>query len=681
MRQHFHSYYTFFLVTCLLWHQCSFICANDRAVTCSDNQTKEKSLDEQHIATLDIEKLLDSVILFEESRQVIGDNEWDELEVDDIIEKWKPYAVTRFDMWGLKKMLRYAPSGSQRTIKCLVKNDDLFKQLGDIFVELRETQDSLLSYWLYGNRLHYDAKSLYFGNLDKKDSSLSKMLNNNQTVLEIFQLLEGVNPCLRLLGTLGLGGVITGFVLSKTLGGQFSIKESIMSGLMEPIRNHTLTRSVWKDENCNMHDKHKMFQFATSSTLADKYVFYKLFMYSILEKYIKNEGVATITASVLSGFTQAALVALSDYKLISGTKRSLEKIRFLYKTTRQLHTNFVSIASFVKALKKIDDLSKRYPHLKAAEPIQYITKFFQKQALSNKLEKLLGLLETRTFDYPCAVFSRGRLLMAHKLFCEIKEELIPLLQQLAVLGGYRMIADIFRDHTNKSVKFCFVKFVEHQGPYVQIKNGWLPILDEDKVVTNSIALGGEGTASHAVITGPNGGGKSTAMSMVAYNLLLSRLGIAAAQEALVSDFQRIRTSLHPRASIKSQRSTFMQEQARIQDVLDDINTCDGNILVLLDEPYKGTFETESAERLCQFGSSIVNSKNCILLMATHLQQATDLATDTNGLFKNLQMGYTQKDDNTFERTFKLEAGPALWWFENAQMRSSFIDWLCAIEGD
>jgi hypothetical protein len=32
-------------------------------------------------------------------------------------------------------------------------------------------------------------------------------------------------------------------------------------------------------------------------------------------------------------------------------------------------------------------------------------------------------------------------------------------------------------------------------------------------------------------------------------------------------------------------------------------------------------------------------------------------------------------DGVFERLFKLEKGPATWWFEDGDKRSRFIDWI------
>ena len=677
MRQYLRTYCKFLFFIFSLVQLCNPVLAHE---VLADNKAKEAFSKERNVSSLDIENILDSVPCFEKDMPIITDNEWDELEIDDIIIKWKKYTKTRFDIWGVKKLLRFAPGGSKEAIKCLVSDDKIFDLLDKIFEVIKENQDALLSYWEHGNKLHYDAKELYFGKLDKKMSRLSRALNNSQAILEIFQFLEIFKPFVKLFGTLGLGGVLNGFVLSKIFEKPFNLKENIIQGIKEPIRNHTFTPAVYKNENeINIHDRNKIFQFVKFATVADRYIFSKVLINTFLDKFIKNKSVSSVTAQLFAGLTQGLVVAFADYNLMYETKNSIKKISFLYKTTNKLHKNLVSIVSIIKALKKIDELANCYPQLGELEAVKNIIIFLRKEGISNKLKNLLELLETPTFNSYSLIFSKGRLLKAHKLFLEIKEEFIPFLHQVALLGGYRVIANIFRDHEKKRVKFCLVNFVDQKNPYVSLKNGWLPIIDEDKIVPNNIELGVKKGASNAVITGPNGGGKSTSMMMIAFNVLLSKLGIAAADEAYLSNFQKIRTSLHPRATVKSQKSTFMKEQARVKEIQDDIDTCDGNILVLLDEPYKGTFEAESALRVYKFGKDISSIKKCMLLMATHLQKPIDLPEYTDGAFKNLQMGYIQKDEYNFERTFKLEPGPAFWWFNNAKMRSDFIDWLCATE--
>ena len=43
------------------------------------------------------------------------------------------------------------------------------------------------------------------------------------------------------------------------------------------------------------------------------------------------------------------------------------------------------------------------------------------------------------------------------------------------------------------------------------------------------------------------------------------------------------------------------------------------------------------------------------------------------------MGYVQNGEFEFERTFKVENGAAIWWFDDAKMRKNFINWLCLNE--
>ena len=638
------------------------------------------------IEPLNVGKLLDSTPLpYTES--IVEDNEWDELKVDAMIECWSQYKKTSFDRWGIKKLLRFAPAGSQGTIKSLVKNEQANKILCDICDVVKTYEDSLLFYWDYANDLHYDAKDLYYSKVNAPffNTFFEKMndrANKNVALLEISQFLEVTKPAVSLLAAMGVGSVVSGFIWSKILKSPFSWKNSFLSGIKEPIRKNTFKPVVFKDASeVNLKNKWKLFRYFTEATAGDNYMVSKAALNNSIFGFIKNKKVQNIFSSSIAGLGLGVQTAWYDYNLYSLFRDSYKRLKFLQKVTKKLQNKLTDVAHILRGLKKVDELANCDAALRDCPIIKSIQAFLAKEDLTQELTQLLELLESSTFEgKKSLLFSRGRLLKAHRMMQELKQKLVPFLQNIGLLGGYRMIAQLFKDHENKRVKYCFVDFFESEKPLIQLKNGWAPLISEDDVVTNDINLGENGLGVNAVFTGPNGLGKTTSMITIALNVLLSKLGIAAADEARMSHFAKIRTSLTPLSDITRGLSSFMAEQKRVQEVRKDIQDCEGKILVLLDEPYKGTVEAESAERVRKFGKEVSDISHCSLLMATHLEKPILLADDTKGIFANYQMYAEEKNDDTFIRTFKLKDGPAMWWFHDAKKRGKFIDWLCTQEG-
>ncbi|MFC1842892.1 hypothetical protein ACFLYU_04505 [Candidatus Dependentiae bacterium] len=646
-----------------------------RPLTANSNGAAQDNLKEKIKTKLDllkVEQTLDSLPFLFDSDSLISDNEWEELELDLVLENWKTYKKTKFDLWGIKKLLRFAPQGSKEIIRYFVENDQAYEALNEIFDVVKDGQDALIAYWDEENLLHRDAKSFYYSGFGARGN---KFLNSSTTALEISQALGAASPIVTLLTILGVTGLLQGFANSRLMGVPFNWKKSFLRGLKRPLVTHDPRPNVYKDG----YDYRKYYEYYRNGTFGDRCIVGKHILEGFFKKFTGNRKVQGVLAGSISLISQGGSLAMFDYFSCGRLKNSVNKIRFLYKGATNLQHSMVKIAKMLRSLDKLKDLDSQLD----ASVLKTIKKYFKKEAVSQEFIKLLDLLDSDTFKSEASFwFSRGRVLNAHKLLTQIKGELDALLQSIALLGGYRAIVQMIREHQDSDVRYCFVEFIESDKPFVKMKNAWVPLLKEDNIVTNNVKLGVGGAAPNAIITGPNGGGKSTFMITVAFNVLLSRLGIAAADQAYMSDFIRIRTSLRPRQDIKSGLSSFMAEYKRAKTVKKTIDACNGNILVLLDEPYKGTVESEAASRVYKFGKEIAENDNCMLLMATHLRKPIELEKDVPGLFANYQMGYIETKSGTisgFKRTFKILDGSAIWWFDDAKKRAKFVDWLCEQE--
>jgi len=663
------------LISSLSLSVCPLIGSSKNSDSSVNEQLKEK------LAILKVEQILDSSPFLQNSNLMIGDNEWEELEIDNVLENWQKYCKTKLDRWGIKKILKHAPKGSKEIIRLLVEDDDCFKILDEIMTVVKDSQDELMAYWDKNNKLHCDAQALYYSIFSKLIPKANNVLNSSPVALEVSQFLGVVKPFLNIFALLGISGIINGFLTSKVIGLPFNWKESLMDGIKAPIRRHNIFPVVYDDEyDVLFSGVAKAYRAFTKGSLGDQYLMLKVFLkMKLLNKISDNDSLKNKLASVLSAGTLGSLTAFSDYKQVTDFRGSIGRIKFLHRTAAALQHSLVKIADMIRALGRIEEL-QTIVHGQDSFVLSNIKKYLKRDGISQDLIRLFDLLNSSTFKKPASFFySRGRLLCTHRWFGKTKSDVLPFSQNVALLGGYRAIAQMVREHKGSNVTYCFVRVAGQGPPCVSLKNAWIPLIDERKVITNNFQLGAKNFPQDAVFTGPNGGGKTTSMITIAFNVLLSRLGIAAADEAHISDFSKIRTSLRPKQNIKDGLSSFMAEHKRVSDVSDDIYSCKGNILVLMDEPYKGTVEAESASRVYAFGKNLAEVKHCMLLMATHLRKPIELAYDLPEVFANYQMSYLGDNATGFKRTFKVLDGPAIWWFDDAKKRAEFIDWLCKNE--
>jgi DNA mismatch repair ATPase MutS len=215
--------------------------------------------------------------------------------------------------------------------------------------------------------------------------------------------------------------------------------------------------------------------------------------------------------------------------------------------------------------------------------------------------------------------------------------------------------------------------VDADEPIVAFNNLWVPVLNPHNVVTNDFVLG-DAKKTKAVITGPNGGGKSTILKAVGQAVFMAQSwGIVPASSGKLTLFEGMRTCLHPEEDLQRGISTFMAENGRMQEIQDFMQECnEGNkkVLALIDEPYRGTVDAESAVRINAFGEHALSWPHAAVMLATHVHPDMVMSQ-----FDGYQVRINEPSVGMFERTFKVEEGIAHWWFEDAARRSRFIDWL------
>ncbi|EGO20981.1 hypothetical protein SERLADRAFT_441366 [Serpula lacrymans var. lacrymans S7.9] len=213
---------------------------------------------------------------------------------------------------------------------------------------------------------------------------------------------------------------------------------------------------------------------------------------------------------------------------------------------------------------------------------------------------------------------------------------------------------VIRDAVNKlAIADCLLSFaqVALQDGYVrpqftdedklEIIEGRHPMVEalrSDPFVPNSIDMGGDEPSSK-IITGPNMGGKSSAVRMVALISIMAQIGsYVPAKSARLGLLDSILTRMGASDELDRGRSTFMVEMAGTSDIL---QAATSRSLVILDELGRGTSTVDGMAVAHAVLEHLVRNVHCKTLFITHYPLvAVDLERKFPNAIQNLHMGYT-----------------------------------------
>ncbi|KAH0827010.1 muts domain V-domain-containing protein [Lanmaoa asiatica] len=183
------------------------------------------------------------------------------------------------------------------------------------------------------------------------------------------------------------------------------------------------------------------------------------------------------------------------------------------------------------------------------------------------------------------------------------------------------------------------EFADEDG--LDIIDGRHPMVEalrSDPFVPNSLSMGGESPRS-VIITGPNMGGKSSAVRMVALIAIMAQVGsYVPARAARIGMCDGIITRMGASDELARGRSTFMVEMAETNEIL---KTATSKSLVILDELGRGTSTADGMAIADAVLQHLVENIKCKTLFITHYPLvAVDLERRFPDDVQNLHMGYT-----------------------------------------
>jgi hypothetical protein len=164
------------------------------------------------------------------------------------------------------------------------------------------------------------------------------------------------------------------------------------------------------------------------------------------------------------------------------------------------------------------------------------------------------------------------------------------------------------------------QFVRSKTPLIVLKGTGDPSIPMESRVVSSVSLGGTGGAGsprHAILTGPNRGGKSSFLRAVLMNVQLAHcFGAAFAEKAQFSHFSWIANGMSLEDT-PGETSMFEREVAFASGVLQKKDS-DGFGLLLYDELFHSTNPPDATRTSQMFCSKLWAKKNVLSIVSTHV---------------------------------------------------------------
>lgn len=629
---------------------------------------------------------------------IIGSYEYEESEYASLINHLDN-TVTVAGSWALGRhsmpvVDAHDLAHRQEVIRALIEHDQIAQQWNDALLVIAQNQNSLYSYFNKEHALHERAKSIYFKLFDS-------VLNHNEMALESAFWIDCGKTVMGLLAHLGFEGVVHNLFLQqdtvfverfkKTVldekssdalftkkdlkkmwdtthqqQNKSSWRQGITMGLIKPFRVHDPRYSLLKDpeiraEILSKPSSHVINVLMGDSSAGD--------IYSVItDGYSLPKPV---------GFGAVTLIALMrDISLGVNIKNGYDHLKSVWDTTALLEKELVALGTLFRSCKDLVDACAECPELATTQAIKTLAMLHNGgELVSVRLRQLVQLTESLSEYHEAGSFaqlSRGKVLLAHKLLTEIAHELLPVIKAIGVIDALCSIRTVYTRQTEQT-PWCIPHFSSADRPFIRAHSSWCPFVDVTSVVHNDIVMG-NAQPGNLIITGPNGGGKSTFMKSTMYQLLLGQSwGIAPSSYAEFTPFTKIMTALRPHEDTTRGISTFMSERLRLDKMKSALATAteDDVIFMALDEPCRGTVEGTAQELVYVFGSELAQSDRVCSIIATHFEKPTRLEAVYGEQIKNYQCEFLDDGDH-LRRTFRVLPGIAQWWFHNETMRSKYL---------
>ncbi len=175
-------------------------------------------------------------------------------------------------------------------------------------------------------------------------------------------------------------------------------------------------------------------------------------------------------------------------------------------------------------------------------------------------------------------------------------------------------------------------------------------LEYENNVNNDIKQGGKHNKSY-IITGPNGGGKSTYLRCIGLNILFSQtFGFGNCKNGYLTPYSHVDTYMYI-PDKEGYESLFQAEVSRCKNIIDNIDN--EFYYLIVDEIFNSTNPVEGISSSYSFINLLNNYKNILGIYSTHFGYITELGKKNN--IGNLKVNI-ERNNGKILFPYKIEKG-------------------------
>ncbi|QIK56610.1 DNA mismatch repair protein MutS [Erysipelothrix sp. HDW6A] len=271
--------------------------------------------------------------------------------------------------------------------------------------------------------------------------------------------------------------------------------------------------------------------------------------------------------------------------------------------------------------------------------------YIRKQTLTNA-ERYISE-ELQEYEVKSSQASDRILELETKLFNELSDYVKSYSKRIHSIGDIIANVDVLVAFAALSSKPGFTKPEFVEGKVLEIKTGKHPVLEdtltEHQYIASDVDMNQD--IKTLILTGPNMGGKSTFMRMVAVNVILAQMGCYVSCESMkLSLVDQIFTRMGASDDILMGQSTFMVEMTEAQRA---ITKATEQSLILFDEIGRGTSTYDGmalAQAIIEYINNVIKSRT---IFSTHYHELVALETMLEGVHNISVEVHEENDHVTF----------------------------------
>ena len=175
-----------------------------------------------------------------------------------------------------------------------------------------------------------------------------------------------------------------------------------------------------------------------------------------------------------------------------------------------------------------------------------------------------------------------------------------------------------KPHGSQAV-YSLADYIEDDEPVVILKKFWNPLVGQKRSITNKFGIN-SATPRIYVVSGPNAGGKTTAINGIAHSILMAQtLAVVPARKMQLTPFSIIETSRVRQGSNDTGLSSYQAETESAFAFMNDSFSAEEEaqkVFIFIDEPFVGT-NCDSAEKATKALLEVLGEQQHTIAMTTY----------------------------------------------------------------